>query len=220
MPAQASHLLRLPVELRLIIYGYIFNDPRQATLQHSLTYVSELISEEVLPILLIRFAFFFWTATPCNEEWYLAFQPRKKTWRMRLTNVSEWPVDIVPSLQTKTSYHLLVGRQVCTDRHLFDRLAKNYQLQLLTHGCLFQLQTHDQQDGVKPLIEAPVHGKHRFDTSTLWFERGRAGDPEVNKKLIQRVWHRQWLGGGRRGPSAARMCRIEHDLANEVEYVD
>jgi hypothetical protein len=78
MPAQASHLLRLPVELRLIIYGYIFNEPRQATLQHSLTCVSELISEEVLPILLSRFAFFFWTAIPCNEEWYLAFDQRQR----------------------------------------------------------------------------------------------------------------------------------------------
>jgi hypothetical protein len=218
MPAQASHFLRLPVELRLIIYEYIFDDPGQALLQHPLTYVSDKISEEALPILLRYFSGFFWTAIPCDEEWYLAIQPRSKIWRIRLRNVSELPLDTVPTLQTTTSFHLLVGRRISTRDALLERLQKGYRIQLLTHGCRFQLQTYDQQDGVKRLVEDPSNRTHVFDSSVMWFKRGRAGDPEMNKKLIKRVWHQQWRGGGRRGPVAAWMCRVELDLVDETQH--
>ena len=128
MSTQASHFLRLPVELRLIIYDYIFSDPEEAILHHSLTYVLDQISEEVMPILLRQFSGFFWTAIACHEEWYLAMKPRNRIWRMRLTNVSELPLDTVPTLHTEVSFHLLVGRRVFTSRDLLVRFTENLSL--------------------------------------------------------------------------------------------
>jgi hypothetical protein len=209
MPVQASHFLRLPVELRLIIYEHIFEDPKEITLYHSLTHVSDQVSEEVLPILLRRFSFFFWTAIPCEEEWYFALRPRSKVWRMRLTNVSEWPLQTVPTLHTRVSFHLLIGRHILTHSDLMERMLMNYPHQSLTPRRGFHLEKQDQQDGVKRLVEEPLYLSQRSDHTAIWFERGRAGAHETNKRLIERVWNQQWFGGGRRGPLNAWMCRLK-----------
>lgn len=200
MPIQASYFARLPVELRLTIYEYLFDDPKEAILKHSLIYVSDQVSEEVMPILLRRISGFFWTAIPCDEEWYLALQPRKKIWRMRLTNVSELPLDTVPKLHTKVSFHLLVGRRVFTGRDLYDRMSQNGVNCKIISDNNFSIQKHDQQDGVKRMTQPG---------SLMWFERGRAGAPKQNKKLTDRVWHQQWYGGYKRGPRDAWMCKLE-----------
>jgi hypothetical protein len=218
MPTQASHFLRLPVELRLIIYEYIFDDPKGAVIHHSLTYVSDQISEEVMPILLPQFSFFFWTAIACNEEWYLALQPRNKIWRMRLTNVSELPLETVPRLHTKTSFHLLVGRRLTTTGYLSERLYKNRVYGRLSSMCGLVMEKHDQQDGVKRLSRDVVYRWNELGDANIWLERGRAGAPEMNKKLTERVWHQQWLGGYRRGPAAAWMCKLEVDLEDEAQH--
>jgi hypothetical protein len=209
MPTQASHFLRLPVELRLIIYEYIFDDPKEAILHHPLIYVSDQVSEEVMPTLLRQFSFFFWTAIVCHEEWYLAIQPRKKIWRMRLTNVSELPLETVPTLQTRVSFHVLIGRRVLLNIDILDRIYKDWPYYSISARREFHLEKHDQQDGVKRLVEKPTSRSQRSDHSAIWIERGRAGASEMNKKLTERVWHQQWLGGHRRGPSAAGMCRLE-----------
>lgn len=203
MPIRPSHFLRLPVEIRLIIYELIFDDLEETILHHPLTYVSDQISEEVLPILLPRFSGFFWTAIPCHEEWYLAMQPRTKEWRMRLTNVSELPLETVPTLHTKVSFHLLVGRRLFLSDDLSSRIRGRYATCKLDCGSVFQLEKDDQQDGVKRLVS----GLH------IWIERGRAGAPEMNKKLAERVWYQQWDGGKRRGPLTARLCRLEVDVS-------
>jgi hypothetical protein len=217
MPTQASDFLRLPVELRLIIYEYIFDDPRETILHHSLIYVSDQISEEVMPILLRRFSGFFWTAIACDEEWYLAMKPRNKIWRVRLTNVSELPLDTIPTLHTKVSFHLLVGRRVFTSQNLSERLIKNHVHGRPTSGCSFHLEEHDQQDGVKRLVGDISCRPYGNEHAAIWIERGRAEAPELNKKLTERVWHQQWFGGGRRGPSTAWMCRVEVGCENETE---
>lgn len=218
MSIQASHFLRLPVELRLIIYEYIFDSHKEVVLHHSLTYVSDQVSQEVMPILLRRFSGFFWTAIACHEEWYLAMKPRNKIWRMRLTNVSELPLDTTLTLQTKVSFHLLVGRRVFTSRDLSDRLINNRVYGGRPNsGCSFHLEEHDQQDGVKRLMGDIFSRSYDYEHSAIWFERGRAEAPEMNKKLTERVWHQQWSGGGRRGPSAAWMCRVEVGCGSDRE---
>ena len=180
-------------------------------LKHSLSYVSDQVSEEVMPILLRQFSGFFWTAIPCEEEWYLALQPRRKIWRLRLTNVSEMPLDTVPTIHTKVSFHLLVGRRVVTTGNLSARLLQKYSYGTgtLFVGCGFHLEERDQQDGVKRLVSVQHHHWPERDYSAMWFERGRAGAPEMNKRLTERVWRQEWDGGGRRGPLTARMCRFE-----------
>jgi hypothetical protein len=220
MSTQASHFLRLPVELRLIIYEYIFDDSKEAEISHSLTHVSDQISEEVMPILLRQFSFFFWTAIACDEEWYLAIQPRKKTWRMRLTNVSELPLETVPTLHTRVSFHLLVGRRLTTRQKVIDRLNENGLHGRLTSVCGLIMEEHDQQDGVKRLSRDVVYRWNELGDANIWLERGRAGAPEMNKKLTERVWHQQWLGGYRRGPAAAWMCKLEVNLVNEIPHVE
>lgn len=208
MSTQASHFLRLPVELRLIIYDYIFSDPKEAILRHSLTYVSDQVSEEVMPILLRQFSGFFWTAISCDEEWSLAIKPRDKIWRMRLTNVSELPLNTVPTLHTTVSLHLLGGRRVTTVRGLEDRLRKSCRNPIVSRYLRLSLEKNDQQDGVKRLVAHKDYRTYGFKDSTMWIERGRAGAPEMNKKLTERVWYQQWNGGGRRGPLTAWMCRL------------
>jgi len=206
MSTQASHFLRLPAELRLMIYERVLDGPRESTiLTHSLAYVSDQVSEEIMPILLRQFSGFFWTAIPCDEEWYLALQPRKKIWRLRLANVSELPLDTVPTLHTKVSFHLLVGRRVVTFDSLFNRL---HLYGGLTIGCSFRLDKQDRQDGVKRLVSSKAHHRDDCDYSAIWFERGRAGAPGMNKTLTKRVWNQQWNGGGRRGPLTAWMCKF------------
>jgi hypothetical protein len=218
MPTQASHFLRLPVELRLIIYDLIFDNPKEIVLHHSLTYVSDQVSEEVMPILFRRLSGFFWTAISCHEEWYLAMQPRNKIWRLRLANVSELPLETVPTLHTKVSYHLLVGRRVLTTQDLSDRLNENRLYGRNTPGCGFHLEKDDQQDGVKRLVGDIFNRPYDYEHSAIWFERGKAGAPEMNKKLTERVWHQQWLGGERRGPTNAWMCKFEVGPVSEIEH--
>ncbi|KAK6003962.1 hypothetical protein QM012_008812 [Aureobasidium pullulans] len=98
MSNQACHFLRLPLELRLMVYDYVFNTQVEVTLVHPLSHISEQISDEVMPILIRRSSGFFWTAIACDEEWYLAIQPFKEIWRMRLTNAAEKPLDATPAL--------------------------------------------------------------------------------------------------------------------------
>lgn len=217
MPTQASHFLRLPVELRLNIYECIFDSHEEIVLHHSLTYVSDQVSEEVIPILFRRFSGFFWTAIACHEEWYLAMKPRNKIWRMRLTNVSELPLDTMPTIHTKVSFHLLVGRWVLTSKDLLSRMIANRVLGKPTSGSIFELEKHDQQDGVKRLAGDIFKRLYDYDQSAIWFERGRAEAPEVNKKLTERVWHQQWSGGERRGPSSGWMCRVEMGCESDDE---
>jgi hypothetical protein len=213
MPIQPSHFLRLPVELRLIVYELIFDNPRDIVLHHPLAYVSDQISEEVLSILLPRFSGFFWTAIPCHEEWYLALQPRNKVWRMRLTNVSELPLETVPTLHTKVSFHLLVGRRLFLSDDLSGRIRRSYATCKLDCGFVFRLEEDDQHDGVKRLVRDSPYDWHAFGGLDIWIERGRAGALEMNKKLTERVWHQQWDGGKRRGPLTARLCRLEVDAS-------
>ncbi|KAH0286981.1 hypothetical protein M436DRAFT_78735 [Aureobasidium namibiae CBS 147.97] len=209
MSTQTSHFLRLPVELRLIIFEYIFSDPKEAVLRHSLTYVSDQVSEEVMPVLLRRFSAFFWTAISCDEEWYLAIKPRDKIWRMRLTNVSEWPLSTVPTLHTTFSFHVLVGRRISTSDDLIDRLDKGY----VAYACDHRLEDDDQQDGVKRLIKDIADNCHEYGGLDIWIERGRAGAPEMNMKLTKQVWRQEWIGGGRRGPLMAQMCKLNLDVS-------
>lgn len=209
MPDQASKFLQLPIELRLNIYEHLYDDPKEVFLHHSLAYVSDQISEEAMPILLRQFSGFFWTAIPCDEEWYLAMKPRNKIWRMRLINVSELPLDAVPTLHTTVSFHLLVGRRIITAGDLLARLTGNHLYGKLSSEYRLRLERQDQRDGVKRLISDGYHYWHEYIDSAIWFERGRAGAPEMNRKLTERVWHQQWYGGGRRGPFDAWMCRFE-----------
>lgn len=216
MPTQASHFLRLPVELRLIIYECIFDDHKEVVLRHYLTYVSDQVSEEVMPILLRRFSGFFWTAIACHEEWYLAMKPRNKIWRMRLTNVSELPLDAMPTIHTKVSFHLLVGRRVHTHKDLLIRMIENRVPGKPTSGSVFKLEKHDQQDGVKRLV-GDIFNRLDYDKTQIWFERGRADAPGLNEMLTERVWHQQWPGGERRGPSAGWLCRVEMGCESDDE---
>lgn len=208
MSDQACHFLRLPIELRLIIYDYVFDTQGQATLEHPLSYVSEQTSDEIIPILLRRTSGFFWTAIPCDEAWCLALQPFKKIWRMRLTNAAEEPLNAMPALRTKITYHILIGRHMITTLDFSPRIQQNEINGTFLHARPFYLEPEDQKDGVKRLSRNKVDGRHGKvkASSSLWIERGQSGAPEMNKKLTERVWHEQWRGGGRRGPVNALMC--------------
>ncbi|KAG9657890.1 hypothetical protein KCU95_g13056, partial [Aureobasidium melanogenum] len=208
MPDKGPHFLRLPVELRLIIYEYVFADPDEQVLHHGIASISEQVADEVMPILLQRISGFYWTAIPCDEEWYLAIQPCNKIWRMRLTNAAEKPLDAMPTLRTKITYHVLMGRHMITTEDLGLRLQKNTLTGRFFSTNSFYLESEDQTDGVKRLVRMKIDGRHgRVKTaSPLWIERGKTGAPELNKKLTERVWHEQWRGGGRRGPAGVSMC--------------
>lgn len=208
MSNQACHFLRLPVEVRLIIYDHVLDTQDEATLSHPLSHVSEQISDEIMPLLLRRVSGFFWTAIPCHEEWFLAIQPFKKIWRMRLINAVEKPLNAVPMLRTNITYHVVMGRHLGTAQHLGLRLQDNKLTGGFLHTDSFYLESEDQNDGVKRLVRVEIDGRHgRVKAlSSLWIERGRTGAPEMNEKLTERVWHEQWSGGGRRGPRSVLMC--------------
>ncbi|KAH0022087.1 hypothetical protein KCU78_g5898, partial [Aureobasidium melanogenum] len=208
MSNQTCHFIRLPVELRLIIYEYVFADLDEQVLHHGIASVSEQVAEEVMPILLQRISGFYWTAIPCNEEWYLAIRPCNKIWRMHLTNAPEKPLSAVPEPRTEITYHLLIGRYMVITQDLSRRLRPNGLTGKLSHTCSFYLESEDQKDGVKRLVRTEIDGRHGGveALSPLWIERGKIGAPEMNKKLTERVWHEQWHGGGRRGPGYALMC--------------
>ncbi|CAD0112993.1 unnamed protein product [Aureobasidium uvarum] len=208
MSIQSSHFLRLPIELRLMTYEHSFDNPDATSLSHSLTFVSEQVSEEVMPILLRLNSGYFWTAIPCDEEWYMAIRPRKRIWRMRLTNMSEKPLNTMPEMYTTSTYHLLVGRRMMGFSDFYDRLSKNDSMGTVVPGYGLCLEYKDQQDGVKRLMRERFSKGRESNSPVFWFERGRAGAPEINKRLTERVWHQQWHGGGRRGPTSGWMCRL------------
>lgn len=143
MSNQACHFLRLPVELRLIVYQYVLDTEDEANLRHPLSNVSEQISDEVMPILMQHTSGFFWTAIPCDEEWYLAIQPFKKTWRMRLTNAVEKPLNAMPALRTKITYHMLMGRHMLTRHDLSHRLQNDTLTGRLLNTESFHLEFED-----------------------------------------------------------------------------
>lgn len=208
MSTHACHFLRLPVELRLIVYEHVLDTEDEPSLCHPLSLVSEQISDEVMPILLQHTSGFFWTAIACVEEWYLAIQPFKKIWRMRLTNAVEKPSEVVPTLRTKISYHMLMGRHMLTTHNFNQRLRHNTLTGSLLNTESFHLEFEDQTDGVKRLLRGEIDGRigRVKASSSLWIERGRTGAPDLNKKLTERAWHQQWWGGGRRGPKYVLMC--------------
>ncbi|KAG9582561.1 hypothetical protein KCU77_g10097, partial [Aureobasidium melanogenum] len=208
MSNQTCHFLRLPVEPRLIIYEYVFADLDEQVLHHGIASISEQVAVEVMPILLQRISGFYWTAIPCDEEWYLAIQPCNKIWRMHLTNAAEKPLDAMPMLRTKTTYHVLMGRHMITTDDLGRRLQKNTLTGRFLPTNSFYLESEDQKDGVKRLIRMEIDGRHgRVKAAqTLWIERGKTGAPEFDKKLTERVRNEQWRGGGRRGPAGVSMC--------------
>ncbi|KAH0359813.1 hypothetical protein KCU65_g9760, partial [Aureobasidium melanogenum] len=205
---QTSYILRLPPELRIIIYEYILADEAEQIRFLGLASISEQVAQEVIPILARRVSGFYWTDDPCDEEWYLAVQSYNETWRMRLINAVEEPWEAMPVPQTMITCHVLVGRHMVNKQDLKQKLRANKTTGRLLYARNFFLEDNGQSDSVKRFVrDHSSNGNGILGGQTgICVERGRAGAPRINNKLGERVWHQQWWGGGRRAPAYVVMC--------------
>ena len=85
MEGQGCSFLHLPLELRLMVYGYLFDDMLEKILWHPILSVSDQISDEVMPLLLKSIVCYFHLWSWNTDHWRLFVQPRTRIWEIPVT---------------------------------------------------------------------------------------------------------------------------------------